>query len=125
MTRTQVVISLLLQFIVAAILGYAGLNKVMSSPMTVDMFTTLGMEPTGRYIIGSLEVIATLLLVTNTLAAVGAMIGISVMLGAIIAHLTVLGASPSVALLAIVLIGCLTIAYIRRAQLPLIGTIVL
>ncbi len=116
-----------LQIIVAAILLPVGIAKFIHSPGAVYVFTELGMEPAGRYIIGICEVLSGLLVLTEAFAAMGAFLGIGVMIGALIAHTTVLGFSVQgdggkhIPPLLLVLISCCIITWIRRKQLPFIG----
>lgn len=114
------------QIIAAVILAYVGFSKFATGD-TEKIFAALGMEPHGRYMIGALEIFAGFLLMTSGFAATGAFLGIGIMLGALIAHLTVLGVTIGegdgllFALLLLVLISCLIVCYVRRKQLPLIG----
>ncbi len=57
------------------------------------IFTVVGMEPWGRIAIGVLELIASLLMIINATAWVGAVLALGVMGGAILMHLTILGIS--------------------------------
>lgn len=123
MSRAQLILCWLFQITASAILAFAGIHKMMSADIQVEMFTSLGMEPTGRYIIGTLEIIAAFFLLTDALSAAGALLGLAIMLGAIIAHSTVLGVSPTMLLLFTVVICCLIVAYIRRENLPFVGKI--
>lgn len=115
------------QLTTAAILFIASYGKLTSQPGAVMLFTELGMEPTGRYLIGIIEGFSALLLITNRAAATGALLSVGTMLGALIAHVTVLGFNvmgdhgKHVLLLCIVLTFSLVVAILRRQQLPLIG----
>jgi uncharacterized membrane protein YphA (DoxX/SURF4 family) len=115
------------QLIAAIIFVAVGIMKFKGGPDDVMIFETLGMEPTGRYLIGTIEIIAGLLLLTDAMAAKGAFLGIGVMFGAIIAHSTILGHTINndggmhIIMLSVVLISCIVVAYIRRDQLPFIG----
>lgn len=109
-------------FIVVAVL------KLSGHAADVYIFETLGMEPAGRYFIAIVELLAGLLLLTNSLAATGAFIGIGVMLGALITHLTILGfevnndGGATMVMLGVVLFSCIVVAYMRRKQIPFIGS---
>ncbi len=117
----------LFQLMAAAILITVGVMKIDGSPENVMMFQALDMEPGGRYLIGIIEIVAGLLLLTDALAATGAFIAIGVMLGAIIAHATVLGYAINndggmhLWLLIVLLACCLAVAWLRREQMPFIG----
>ena len=114
------------QLIVVAILGPIGWSKLVGSPAEIELFTMLGMEPTGRILIGVIEMGAAALLLTPY-AANGAVLAIAVMMGALIAHSTHLGFDPTaeggifVVLLFVVLISANVVVYFRRKELPFIG----
>ena len=102
----------------AAILAMAGLGKLQAQPMDVETFSALGMEPTGRILIGILELIAAVGLLHPASAAYAALLGAGVLTGAGLAHLGPLGFqgielfAPTYAALLIVLVA-------RWKQLPL------
>ncbi|MBW2380342.1 MAG: DoxX family protein, partial [Deltaproteobacteria bacterium] len=114
-----------LRFLVAAILLPVGYSKLAAGGMDVMLFERLGMEPQGRIIIGLLEIIAGLLMLSPQ-AASGALLAVGIMFGAIIAHATVLGVDVGdggrhVAMLAFVLVSSVLVLYARRRDLPIIG----
>ncbi|MBL7946126.1 MAG: DoxX family protein [Flavobacteriales bacterium] len=65
--------------------------KFSAAPESVYIFSTLGMEPWGRIGSGVAELIAALALLTVRWSWAGAAVAIGLMIGAIGAHLTVLG----------------------------------
>ena len=78
--------------IAAAIIPFQTLSfKFMAAPESIYIFEQVGMEPFGRYASGVAELIAAALLLIPRLSWAGAAIALSVMLGAIASHLTVLG----------------------------------
>ena len=93
----------------------------------VVLFEMLGMEPHGRIIIGSIELVAALLLVSPQ-AAIGALLAVGVMFGAIIAHFTVLGMNVGgdgglrVMLLTVVFATSASVLIARRRDLPIVGS---
>jgi len=115
-----------LRILAAAILLPVGYQKLIGDEMSVMLFDTLGMEPHGRIIIGVVEIIAALLLL-SPLAATGALLVVAVMLGAIIAHVTVLGVEVGgdggrlLAMLATVFVSGTPVLVALRHQLPIIG----
>lgn len=64
--------------------------KFSGAEESIYIFTQIGMEPFGRYLSGSVELIAGILLLTR-LYALGAALGLGTISGAIFFHLTVLG----------------------------------
>lgn|SRR5690606_950185 len=65
--------------------------KFGASEESVYIFETVGMEPWGRIGVGVLELVASILLLVNRTAWIGAGIALGLMTGAIGMHLTLLG----------------------------------
>ena len=86
----KMLLTWIFQLVAAAVVLPAGLNKIVSKSCAVALFTSLGMEPVGRLLIGALEVLAGLFLLTNCFAVFGAFLSFCIMLGAIIAYVTLL-----------------------------------
>ena len=97
----------------AGLLGQAALTKFVGTERAVEIFTRVGMGASGRILIGLIEVLAALLILVPQSAAYGAFLGLGVIVGATIAHVTLigLGGLPHAALVAV---GCVTIIYIHR-----------
>ena len=85
------VVSWVAQAIAAVILLQTLYFKFTGAPESVYIFTTVGMEPAGRYGSGIAELIAAILLLTPRFAFWGALMGMGVISGAIFFHLTKLG----------------------------------
>ena len=121
-------ISWVAQVVAAFILLQTLFFKFTGAPESVYIFETLGAEPWGRYASGVLELIAGVALLIPKRAAVGAVLGLGAMGGAVVSHLTRLGIEVqgdggllfSMAL--VVLVSCALVAWLRRDQLPLIGS---
>jgi len=79
------------RLVAAAILLQTLYFKFTASAESVYIFTTVGMEPWGRIGIGVLELIASVLILINTTAWVGAVLALGLMAGAIMMHFTILG----------------------------------
>lgn len=90
-TRAGRIASWTLQIIAAVILGQTLFFKFSGAPESVYIFSKLGVEPWGRYLAGSTEIIAVILLLTRRLAVAGAALALGVMAGAIASHLGPLG----------------------------------
>ena len=58
---------------------------------SVYIFTQVGVEPWGRYLTGSAELVAGVLLFIHPLVVYGAIISLGVMASAILTHVTLLG----------------------------------
>lgn len=65
--------------------------KFSGHPESVELFTKLGVEPWGRLATGGIELITGVLLLIPATAFIGAFIGIGLMAGAILSHLTFIG----------------------------------
>lgn len=65
--------------------------KFLAQPESVYIFSTLGVEPWGRIGSGIVELIASVLILIPRTSWIGAGIGLGVMAGAILSHLTILG----------------------------------
>ncbi len=85
------VISWILRIIAAIILLQTLFFKFTGAPESVYIFTKVGAEPWGRIGSGVVELIAAILLLTPRWNWLGSLLAIGVMVGAIGAHLTLLG----------------------------------
>lgn len=65
--------------------------KFTSAPESIYIFSKLGIEPWGRIGSGVVELIASILLLIPSVRLIGSLLGLGVMAGAILSHLTVLG----------------------------------
>lgn len=81
------VLRLIAAYILLQTLGH----KFGGSEESKYIFTTVGMEPWGRYGSGIVELIASILLIVPRTVAFGALLAIGTMSGAIFFHLTKLG----------------------------------
>lgn len=115
------------QVAVAGILAQTLYFKFTAAPESVYIFTTLGVEPWGRIAAGVAELVAAVLMVVPRTAAVGAVVTLGVIAGAIGSHLTKLGIVVQddggllFGLAVAVLVGAGVVLWIRRAELPWIG----
>src|SRR5579862_4305175 len=92
----------------------AGGSKLAGAPAMVEMFARLGAGQWFRYLTGILEVIGAVALLFPKAAFYGAVLLAVVMVGAIVAHLTVLGGNPTPPFVLLVIVG--SIAYLRRPK---------
>jgi len=101
--------------------------KFSGAAESVYVFTTMGIEPWGRYGSGIVEGLASILLFIPRTTWLGAMLGCGVMAGALISHLTklgivVMGDGGQLFGLAIVTFTCCGILLLlNRKQIPIIG----
>lgn len=84
-------LSLIAKIIAAIIMLQTLYFKFTAQPESVYIFSALGIEPFGRIGSGIGELIASVLLLIPRTSWIGAIMGIGVMAGAIVSHLTILG----------------------------------
>jgi putative oxidoreductase len=118
------ILSWILQLAVAGILLQTLFFKFTGAAESVWIFSTLGAEPWGRYASGIAELIASVLLLAPGYAALGALLSLGVISGAIVSHLAFLGIEVQgdggllFALAVIVFICSLAILALRWRELP-------
>lgn len=81
----------IVRIVVAVILLQTLFFKFTGAPESVYIFETVGQEPWGRYGSGVVELVAAVLLLTPRFVAIGAVLSLGVISGAIFFHLTKLG----------------------------------
>ena len=92
MTYTQFnILVCALRLLAAIIMLQTLFFKFTAAPESVYIFTKLGMEPWGRIGIGSLELVAAVLIIIPRTTGIGALLAVGLMAGAIFFHLTKLG----------------------------------
>jgi putative oxidoreductase len=101
-----------LQIGAAAMFLMAGFAKLSGDQMMVKVFDAIGAGQWFRYLTGALEVSGALALLTPWLSGPGALLLVCVMLGAVATHIFIIGGSPAMAVL--LLIVTATIAWGRR-----------
>ena len=129
LSRPMKALSWTLQAIAAVILLQTLFFKFSGAPESVYIFSTLGMEPWGRIGSGVAELVAAILLLVPRTVAVGAILSLGIISGAIMSHLTKLGITlPAVgdtgelfALAVVVFVASAGVALIRRRELPVVG----
>ena len=134
LSKAQAVVSCVMQLLVAGILLQTLFFKFTGAEESVYIFSTLGrfvglagVEPWGRLGSGVIELIASLLLLVPATASLGALVAMSVMGGAIVSHLIILGIEVKgdggllfgLALAAFA--GSVIVLVLRRSQLPVLG----
>jgi hypothetical protein len=126
LTRIELILSWVMQLIVAGILFQTLFFKFTGAEESVYIFSTLGIEPWGRIASGIAELVVVVLILWPSTAALGALLGLGVITGALVSH-TRLGLVVKddggllFALAVIVFLSSATVLYLRRAELPLIG----
>ena len=109
-----------LQIGAAAMFLMAAYSKLSGDEMMVQVFDKVGLGQWFRYLTGALEVVGAILLLTPWFSGLGALLLVAVMLGAVASHLFILGGSPLMAI--VLLLVTAIIAWGRRDRtLRLVG----
>ncbi len=101
--------------------------KFTGAPESIYIFETVGLEPFGRYASGVAELIASVLLLIPRTTWLGAVLGLGVIGGAIMSHLTVLGivvqndGGTLFIMALVVFISCAILLFANRKDIPVIG----
>lgn len=96
--------------------------KFGAQPESVYIFSKLGVEPWGRIGSGVVELIASILILIPRISWIGAGLGLGVMTGAILSHLTLLGIDVQndggylFFLALVVALSCTTVLFLSRSQ---------
>jgi hypothetical protein len=119
------------QLVAAGILGQTLFFKFSGAPESVHIFNELGAEPWGRIGSGVVELVCVVLLLVPRTAALGALLALGTMAGAIGAHAVRLGIEIEVdgvsdggllfALAVTTVLAALVVLWLRRASLPIVG----
>jgi uncharacterized membrane protein YphA (DoxX/SURF4 family) len=132
LNRGMNILSWVLRLVVAGILFQTLFFKFTGAQESVHIFTKLGIEPWGRIGSGVVELIAVILLLIPSTVAIGAILSLGVISGAIMSHLTKLGVAVInsdgssdggllFALALIVFICSAITLIIYRREIPIIG----
>ena len=120
--NTKTIISWLLRITAAVILLQTLYFKFTAAPESVELFTKLGVEPWGRIGIGVIELITSILLLVPATAFIGAFLGVGLMAGAILSHLSVIGIESQgdggqlFTLAIIVVVCCLDVMLLHKKE---------
>ncbi len=129
LSKKQNMLSWILQIVVAVILLQTLFFKFTGAAESVYIFKTLGAEPWGRIGSGVVELIASVLLLMPRTVALGALLALGTISGAILAHLTQLGIRLTAvgdkgelfALALVVFFSSLIILFLHRRAIPFVG----
>ncbi|RYY53620.1 MAG: DoxX family protein [Chitinophagaceae bacterium] len=121
--KTRNRLLLIPKLIAAAIMLQTLFFKFSASPESVYIFSAIGLEPWGRIVSGIMELIAAVMILIPATSAVGALLGIGIMAGALVTHFTTIGlvvmgdGGLLFGYCLLVLACCLFIAIAKRSQL--------
>ena len=94
----------------------AGASKLLGVEMMVQTFDAIGVGQWFRYVTGAIEIVAPILLWVKGREAIGAALLVATMVGAVLAHLVILGPSAVPALVLGVLAA--VVLWSHKDQLP-------
>lgn len=126
-SRGSIALSWACQLGAAAILGQTLFFKFTGAEESRFIFQSLHVEPWGRIASGVAELVCMLLLLVPRTAALGALLALGVISGALLAHLFVLGIDVQgdggllFGLAVAVFVLSLVVAWVRRADVPVFG----
>jgi uncharacterized membrane protein YphA (DoxX/SURF4 family) len=101
--KVRVVFGWILCVLLAFVFLVVGGMKLVGKPITVQEFEQVGLGQWFRYFTGALEVTGAVCLLVPKLSRWGALLLVIVMIGALVAHFTVLHVSPMAAIVMLVL----------------------
>ncbi|MEK6299246.1 MAG: DoxX family protein [Acidobacteriota bacterium] len=104
----------ILQIAAAGMFLMAGFSKLSGNEQMVGLFETIGVGQWFRYLTGALEVAGAILLLIPRTSGLGALLLAGVMAGAVVTHLFIVGGSPLMAIILLVVTGL--VAWGRRQR---------
>jgi putative oxidoreductase len=102
------------QILAAAQFFLTGLDKLGDAPPMVQLFAAVGFGQWLRYFTGTVEIVSAVLLMMPHVAHIGAALLVVTMIGALIAHSTVLPFSPVKAIILLLMVS--TVLWVRRPR---------
>lgn len=126
-SRASLIVSWILRITAALILLQTLWFKFSAAPESVYIFDKVGLGAPGRIGTGIAELIAVSMMLIPKTVWLGAILGLGVMCGAIISHLTVLGIDVlgdrgELFALALTVFFCLAIVlFLHRRDIPYVG----
>lgn len=115
---------IVLRTVVVVILFQTLYFKFTGAPESKFIFTTLGIEPWGRWFAGVSELVAGILLIVSATQLLGALIAMGVISGAILSHIFILGfvvqddGGLLFGLACVVFICSALIVFLQREKIP-------
>jgi len=103
-----------LQIAAAGMFFMVGFLKLSGNAQLVGLFEAIGLGQWFRYLTGTLEVAGAFLLLIPRTSGLGALMLAGVMVGAVVTHLFIVGGSPLMAVILLVVTG--VVAWGRRQR---------
>ncbi|MEQ8417994.1 MAG: DoxX family protein [Imperialibacter sp.] len=121
---------LVLRILAAFIMLQTLYFKFTGAPESIFIFSTIGMEPWGRYMVGSMELVASVLLLIPKIYWLGGLLGMGLMAGALFFHAVFLGIEVQgdggllFAYAVIVFFASLVAVLDRKNDIPILKTLI-
>jgi len=103
-----------LQIAAAGVFLMVGFLKLSGNAQLVGLFQAIGLGQWFRYLTGTLEVAGAILLLIPRTSGLGALMLVGVMVGAVMTHLFIVGGSPLMAIILLIVTGL--VAWGRRQR---------
>ena len=103
------------QVLAAAQFFVTGLDKISDAPVMVQLFATVGFGQWFRYFTGTIEIVSAVLLLMPRVVVLGAALLAITMIGALVAHMTILPFSPAKVIVLLVMVAF--VFWVRRLEL--------
>src|SRR5258705_9876040 len=103
-----------LQIAAAGMFLMVGFLKLSGDAQLVGLFEAIGLGQWFRYLTGTLEVVGAILLLIPRTSGLGALLLAVVMVGAVVTHLFIVGGSPLMAIVLLIVTGI--VAWGRRQR---------
>lgn len=110
-----------LQIAAAGMFLMVGFLKLSGNPQLVGLFEAIGLGQWFRYLTGALEVAGAILLLIPRTSGLGALMLVGVVTGAVVTHLFIVGGSPLMAIILLVVTGVITWGRRQRTMNLLTG----
>jgi putative oxidoreductase len=106
----------ILQILLAAMFLMAGFSKLSGAPEMVGLYEKIGIGQWFRYATGIIEVGSAILLLIPRFAGIGGLLLIGTMIGAIATHLFIVGGSPLLPIILLVIAGIIAYGRVNRTR---------
>jgi putative oxidoreductase len=125
MNGTKVRLNLLdwaLRLFVAAVFLYEGTDKFGSRRLWIRLFTDIGIGQWFRYATGAIEILGAVLILIPRATTIAVTLLACTMVGALLAHVFIIGVGPQSVLVAVLMAAILTVGWRRTAAVARNGS---
>lgn len=121
--KAQIIVNAALKFFPIVLFFTSGFSHIISDEISVLIFSQLGVEPWGRFLIGALEIATGFLMILPGRSLEAGILGAVLALGMVVLHLAILGTELNgdngyrFSLALILLTACLGLIIVHRSEL--------